>query len=121
MRGWRRPRRWSTPSAVRWIDTTARTLRRPPQVQRQTSSPKVRAWRVAQSRRGRFGFGAATGDPPKATVRAENLTPEEAAGVETLLAHERGLDNLSNKIPDLPKNAKRIEAGKKVLEGREED
>ena len=44
----------------RWDQVpTARTLRRPPQGQRQTSSPKVRAWRVAQSRRGRFGFGAA--------------------------------------------------------------
>jgi hypothetical protein len=61
-----------------------------------------------------------TGDPPKAGVLAEDLTAEEAAGLETVLAHERGLDNLSNKIPplnpDLPKNAARIEAARRLLE-----
>ncbi len=61
-----------------------------------------------------------TGKPPKAEPLAENLTPEEAAGVEALLAQERGLENLSNKIPPLdptlPKNAPRIEAARKLLE-----
>jgi RHS repeat-associated protein len=60
-----------------------------------------------------------TGDPPKAKVLAENLTDEEMAGVEAILIQQRGLDNLSNKIPGLnpekPKNAKRLEAGRKVL------
>ena len=58
-------------------------------------------------------------EPPKAKTIAENLTPEEAAGVEALLIKERGLDNLTNKIPglntDLPKNKARIDAGKRVL------
>ena len=61
-----------------------------------------------------------TGKPPTARALAENLTPEEAAGVEALLVQQRGLENLSNKIPplnpDLPKNAAKIEAGKRVLE-----
>jgi RHS repeat-associated protein len=61
-----------------------------------------------------------TGKPPQAKPLAENLTPEEAAGVEALLAQERGLENLSNKIPPLdpklPKNTARIEAGQKVLD-----
>lgn len=61
-----------------------------------------------------------TGQPPRAEPLAENLTPDEAAGLETLLAHEKGLGNLSNAIPplnpNLPKNAARIEAGRRLLE-----
>jgi hypothetical protein len=60
-----------------------------------------------------------TGDPPKANTLAVNLTPDETAGVEALLIEQRGLDNLTNKIPglntSLPKNAARLEAGKQVL------
>jgi RHS repeat-associated protein len=62
----------------------------------------------------------ASGNAPQAKALAENLTPDEAAGLETILAHERGLENLSNKIPPLnptlPKNAGRIEAAKRLLE-----
>ncbi|WP_438860416.1 RHS repeat-associated core domain-containing protein [Achromobacter spanius] len=62
----------------------------------------------------------AAGNAPEATVLAENMTPEEAAGVEAILAHERGMENLSNAIPPLnmalPKNAAKIEAGRRVLE-----
>jgi RHS repeat-associated protein len=61
-----------------------------------------------------------TGQPPKAETLAENLTPDEAAGLEALRAHERGLGNLSNAIPplnlNLPKNAGRLEAARKLLE-----
>jgi len=60
-----------------------------------------------------------TGDAPKPKVLAENLTDQEMAGVEAILIHERGLENLSNKIPglnmDLPKNQARIDAGRRVL------
>ena len=60
-----------------------------------------------------------TGAPPNATTIAENLTPDEMAGVEALLIEQRGLRNLSNKIPGLntklPKNAPRVAAGKKLL------
>ena len=45
---------------------------------------------------------------------------DEMAGIEALTIELRGLDNLSNKIPglntSLPKNQKRVEAGKRVLE-----
>ncbi|SKB05534.1 RHS repeat-associated core domain-containing protein [Prosthecobacter debontii] len=61
-----------------------------------------------------------TGHPPQAKTLAEDLTDNETAGVEALLIEQRGLQNLSNKIPglntSLPKNKERIEAGKKVLE-----
>ncbi len=61
-----------------------------------------------------------TGKPPKASTLAENLTPNETAGLEYLLAEERGLENLSNKIPplnpNLKKNAVRIEEAKKIIE-----
>ncbi len=60
-----------------------------------------------------------TGQPPKAATLAENLNDNEMAGVEALLVEKDGLVNLSNKIPglntSLPKNAPRLEAGKKVL------
>lgn len=66
----------------------------------------------------------ATGKPPQAQPLAENLTPEEAAGLEALLAQERGLGNLSNKIPpldpSLPKNAARLEAARKLLKARQQ-
>ncbi|MGD9584851.1 MAG: RHS repeat-associated core domain-containing protein [Lysobacterales bacterium] len=62
----------------------------------------------------------ASGQPPRAEVLAENLTPDEAAGLEALLVNERGLDRLSNAIPplnvNLSKNSARIEAAKKLLE-----
>ena len=59
------------------------------------------------------------GTPPQARVLGENLTAEEAAGLEAVLAHERGLENLSNKIPplnvNLPKNAAKLEAARKIM------
>jgi hypothetical protein len=60
------------------------------------------------------------GAPPKGKALAEDLTDEEAAGVEALLIQKRGLENLSNKIsalnPALPKDKARLDAGRKVLE-----
>ncbi len=64
-----------------------------------------------------------TGVAPNATTLAEDLTLDEMAGVEALIIDERGLENLSNKIPGLNmnklKNQTRIEAGKRVLERKE--
>jgi hypothetical protein len=60
-----------------------------------------------------------TGDAPKASTLAENLTEQEMAGVEALLIEQRGLENLTNKIPGLnptlPKNQPRLDAGRRVL------
>ena len=63
-----------------------------------------------------------SGKPPKADVVAENLSPSETAGVEAILIEETGLENLTNVIPGLnptlPKNAARLEAGRRVLQQR---
>jgi len=65
-----------------------------------------------------------TGQPPQARVLAENLNELETAGMESTLARERGMENLSNKIPPLnpalPKNAPKIEAAKRLLEKHRE-
>ncbi len=61
-----------------------------------------------------------TGKAPTAVLLAENLTSDEAAGLETVLAHQRGLENLSNVIPplnpNLPKNKPKIDAATRLLQ-----
>ena len=63
-----------------------------------------------------------SGQAPKGRALAVNLTEQEAAGLEAIFAHERGLENLSNTIPPLnmtlSKNAAKIEAARKLLDAR---
>ena len=60
-----------------------------------------------------------TGEAPEAKLLADELTDDEMAGVEAIVIDQRGLENLSNKIPglnpDLPKNNDRLMKGADVM------
>lgn len=81
-----------------------------------TQQVPTRRWAAADHR-----AKTPTGKPPSGRLLAAELTPIEESGMEALLAHEQGLENLSNVHtpidPTLPKNAARIAAARKVLEG----
>ena len=81
-----------------------------------TQQVPTRRWAAADHR-----AKTPTGKPPSGRLLAAELTPTEESGMEALLAHEQGLENLSNAHtpidPTLPKNAARIAAARKVLEG----